>query len=61
MYFGVARNDDMQQPDAKDKLKAAFEAAKVPAEDRGLRQRAARLVHVRHAGSGGRPADLQQG
>jgi carboxymethylenebutenolidase len=32
MYFGVAANDDKQQPDAKDKLKAAFEAAKVPAE-----------------------------
>jgi carboxymethylenebutenolidase len=32
MYFGVAANDDMQQPDAKDKLKAAMAAAKVPAE-----------------------------
>jgi carboxymethylenebutenolidase len=32
MYFGIAKNDDMSQPDAKDKLKAAFEAAKVPAE-----------------------------
>ena len=32
MYFGVAKNDDERQPDAKDKLKAAFEAAKVPAE-----------------------------
>jgi len=32
MYFGVATNDDMQQPDAKDKLRAAFTAAKVPAE-----------------------------
>jgi carboxymethylenebutenolidase len=32
MYFGVASNDDMRQPDAKDKLKAAFAAAKVPAE-----------------------------
>src|SRR6202049_2970749 len=32
MYFGVAANDDMQQPDAKDKLKEAFAAAKVPAE-----------------------------
>ena len=32
MYFGVATNDDMQQPDAKVKLKEAFEAAKVPAE-----------------------------
>ena len=26
MYFGVAGNDDMRQPDAKDKLKAAFGA-----------------------------------
>jgi carboxymethylenebutenolidase len=32
MYFGVASNDDMRQPDAKDKLKAAFEAVKNPAE-----------------------------
>jgi len=32
MYFGIATNDDMQQPDAKTKLKEAFEAAKVPAE-----------------------------
>ncbi len=32
MYFGIAKNDDMTQPDAKDKLKAAFAAAKVPAE-----------------------------
>ena len=32
MYFGVASNDDKQQPDAKDKLKEAFAAAKVPAE-----------------------------
>jgi carboxymethylenebutenolidase len=32
MYFGIASNDDKQQPDAKDKLKEAFAAAKVPAE-----------------------------
>jgi carboxymethylenebutenolidase len=32
MYFGVAKNDDDRQPDAKDKLKEAFAAAKVPAE-----------------------------
>jgi carboxymethylenebutenolidase len=32
MYFGVAANDDAQQPDAKTKLKQAFEAAKVPVE-----------------------------
>jgi carboxymethylenebutenolidase len=32
MYIGVAANDDMQQPDAKTKLKEAFAAAKVPAE-----------------------------
>ena len=32
MYFGVAQNDDMQQPTAKTELKAAFDAAKVPAE-----------------------------
>src|SRR5207253_11325987 len=32
MSFGIAANDDMQQPDAKTKLKEAFEAAKVPVE-----------------------------
>jgi carboxymethylenebutenolidase len=32
MYFGIAANDDMRQPDAKDKLKMAFAAAHVPAE-----------------------------
>jgi carboxymethylenebutenolidase len=32
MYFGVAANDDARQPDAKDKLKEAFTAAKVPVE-----------------------------
>jgi carboxymethylenebutenolidase len=32
MYFGIASNDDQRQPDAKDKLKAAFAAAKVTAE-----------------------------
>jgi carboxymethylenebutenolidase len=32
MYFGIASNDDARQPDAKDKLKEAFAAAKVPAE-----------------------------
>jgi carboxymethylenebutenolidase len=32
MYFGVAASDDTQQPDAKVKLKEAFDTAKVPAE-----------------------------
>ena len=32
MYFGIAINDDKQQPDAKTTLKAAFDAAKVPVE-----------------------------
>jgi len=32
MYFGIAANDDMRQPDAKGKLKEAFAAAKVSAE-----------------------------
>jgi carboxymethylenebutenolidase len=31
-YFGVAHNDDQRQPDAKDKLSAAFVEAKNPAE-----------------------------
>ena len=32
MYFGIAVNDDMRQPDAKVKLREAFEAAHNPAE-----------------------------
>jgi len=32
MYFGIASNDDMTQPDAKVKLREAFDAAHVPAE-----------------------------
>ena len=32
LYVGVASNDDARQPDAKDKLKEAFAAAKVAAE-----------------------------
>ncbi len=32
MYFGIASSDDKTQPDAKDKLKEAFDAAKNPAE-----------------------------
>ena len=32
MYFGVAKNDDASQPDAKDKLRESFGAAHVPAE-----------------------------
>ena len=32
LYIGVASNDDPRQPDAKDKLREAFAAAKVPAE-----------------------------
>jgi carboxymethylenebutenolidase len=32
MYFGIAANDDKNQPDAKDRLREAFAAAHVPAE-----------------------------
>jgi carboxymethylenebutenolidase len=32
LYVAVAANDDQRQPEAKDKLKEAFAAAKVPAE-----------------------------
>ncbi|MQA29606.1 MAG: twin-arginine translocation signal domain-containing protein [Luteitalea sp.] len=32
LYIGIASNDDARQPDAKDKLKEAFAAAKVRAE-----------------------------
>lgn len=31
-YIGIASNDDMRQPDAKDTLREAFDAAKLPAE-----------------------------
>ncbi|TAK98901.1 MAG: dienelactone hydrolase family protein [Rhodospirillaceae bacterium] len=31
-YFGIATNDDQQQPDAKNALRAAFAAANVPAQ-----------------------------
>src|SRR5260370_37685027 len=32
MLFAIAASDDTRQPDAKDKLREAFAAAKVPAE-----------------------------
>ena len=32
MYFGIAANDDMRQPDQKTKLKEAFDAAHNPAQ-----------------------------
>jgi carboxymethylenebutenolidase len=32
MYFAIASSDDIRQPEAKDKLREAFAAAKVPAE-----------------------------
>src|SRR5213594_2844249 len=32
MYFAIASNDDQRQPDAKDKLRETFAAAKVPAK-----------------------------
>jgi len=32
MYFAIAANDDKSQPEAKTKLKEAFDAAKVPVE-----------------------------
>ncbi len=32
LYVGIASNDDSRQPDAKDKLRQAFDAAKVEAE-----------------------------
>jgi carboxymethylenebutenolidase len=32
LYIGIASNDDARQPDAKDKLRDAFAAARVPAE-----------------------------
>ena len=59
MYFGIASNDDMNQPDAKVKLREAFDAAHVPAEIE-VYPRAARLVRARHAEGRERDADLQQ-
>jgi carboxymethylenebutenolidase len=32
MYFGIAANDDKTDPESKNRLKVAFEAAKIPAE-----------------------------
>jgi carboxymethylenebutenolidase len=32
MYFAIASNDDQRQPDAKDRLKKAFEDARVPVQ-----------------------------
>jgi carboxymethylenebutenolidase len=32
MYFAIASNDDQRQPDAKDKLRKAFEDARVPVQ-----------------------------
>ena len=32
MYFAIATDDDMKEPDAKTKLKEAFDAAKVPVD-----------------------------
>ena len=58
LYVGVASNDDARQPDAKDRLREAFAAAKVPAEVE-VYQALLRLVRARHAG-GNRKADLQQ-
>ena len=60
MYFGIASNDDARQPDAKDKLKEAFAAAKVPAEIEVYRGSAAWLVRAGYAPAE-RRADLQQG
>jgi carboxymethylenebutenolidase len=36
MYFGIASNDDMRQPDAKDKLKEAFPAAEIEVYSKSL-------------------------
>ena len=59
MYFGIASNDDMRQPDAKDKLKEAFARRKVPAEIEVYAGRctagACRICRMRE-----RRADLQQ-
>ena len=36
LYFGIASNDDMRQPDAKAKLKEVFGAAKLPKPSRAI-------------------------
>lgn len=46
--IAIAENDDQRQPDAKDKLKEAFAAAKLPAE-----------IEVYHAQHGWCPPDAQ--
>ena len=55
MYFGVAANDDMRQPDAKVKLKEAFDAAKVPAEVEVYGSQHGWCVHDMPLGEGGKP------
>jgi carboxymethylenebutenolidase len=55
MYFGVAANDDMRQPDAKVKLKAAFDAAKVPAEVEVYGSQHGWCIHDMPLGEGGKP------
>ena len=57
MYFGIATNDDMRQPDAKDKLKRGFRRRAHSRGDRSLPSQA-RLVRVGHALRRARP-DLQ--
>jgi len=55
MYFGVAANDDMRQPDAKVKLKEAFDAAKVPAEVEVYGSQHGWCVRDMPLGEGGKP------
>ena len=59
MYFGIASNDDMQQPDAKDKLKEAFAAAKVPPKSKSIREPCTAGA-CRTCPAGQRHAHLQQ-
>ena len=58
MYFGIAANDDMRQPDAKDKLKRSVCGGEGASGNRGLSGGTAWLVRARHAETE-RQADLQ--
>ena len=60
MYLAIAASDDDKQPDAKDKLKAAFAAAHVQGRSGGLYRHGPWLDRARHAGRRPRQADLQQ-
>jgi carboxymethylenebutenolidase len=61
LYIGIAANDDMTQPTAKDTVKQAFADAKLPAEIEVYPTAQHGWCVPGHAAAGERHADLQQG